>query len=144
MSTINLTDDLAALLNGIFSGGPQGATAVAEPEPEQPKRELRSNFRPATPEELKLPPQEEKPRYRRSYRGPRRRGYIKWKSVEQFTVTEASGKIGIQFPKKPSDAIRAAMRAAGWEFSGFNGTWSNVATDANRAFAQQIRKMYGA
>jgi len=55
-------------------------------------------------------------------------------------LTENHERDGLElrFPDKPADAIRDALKAAGWRWSRFSGCWYIRRTPAARVFAEQV------
>ena len=55
-----------------------------------------------------------------------------------LTFNEAKNGLQLHFPSKPSEEIRAELKAAGWRWSFRNGCWYHRDTPANQDFAERF------
>lgn len=59
-------------------------------------------------------------------------------STVTLTFNAAKNGLQLHFPSKPSDEIRAELKAAGWRWSFRNGCWYHRDTPANQDFAERF------
>jgi hypothetical protein len=142
MSTATIADQVQAMLAGIFTE-PEQITATIAAQPPEPVRTLDESTSQDTPAPMPVPPPAQDGYRNKRYYGPRKRGFVRWGSVQLTTITEDNGKLSIKFPKKPSEAIRALLKTQnGFRFDGFKGTWSHTATAFTRQIAESAKRMY--